>query len=207
MYKVFIDHKPIVICLEKDLIPGSQHIKYHESLLAKHIKPLMEAASLEEPLHITSVDPHDTFLRLFDGYLKIPAAGGLVRNEQGEVLLIKRHGMWDIPKGKIDLGETKEVACVREIEEECGIHGPVISSYLTETFHTMRFKGKKALKHSYWYILDYTGNEELIPAAEEGITKVKWKSLDFLLSIKGKTYGSINDVIDCYALHLENQPL
>ncbi len=207
MYKVFIDHKPIIICSPQEMNPAMQFVKFHPELSIKHVKPFLEEASLEEPFQIVTTDPQEAFFHFFDGYLKIPAAGGLVRNEIHELLLIKRHGMWDIPKGKIDMGEDKETACVREIEEECGITGPVIQSYLTETYHTMRYKGRKALKHTYWYILDYQGDEELIPAKEEGISKVKWQSLEFLVSIKGRTYGSINDVIDAYVKSFAHQTL
>ena len=207
MYKVFIDHKPIVICLEQEINSRAQHVRYHDALTMKHIKPLLTMATLEEPVQISAENPQDAFFRMFDGYIKIPAAGGIVRNSDGNVLLIKRHGMWDIPKGKIDLGESKEIACVREIEEECGITGPKLESLLVETFHTMSYKGKKALKHTFWYTLSYSGEEELVPAREEGITKVKWQSLDFMLSVRGRTYGSINVVIDAYVHHLQNQVL
>lgn len=207
MYKVFIDHKPILICSNNEHDPKLPFVIYHEELAIKHLKPFLVTATVEEPFQIVANDPQDAFFRLFDDHLKIPAAGGVVRNAKHELLLIKRHGMWDIPKGKIDLGEDKETACVREIEEECGITGPMILSPLIETFHTMRYKGKKALKHTFWYILDYNGDEALFPAKDEGITKVKWQNLEFFLSIKGRTYGSINDVVDAYVNVLEDQVL
>ena len=36
-------------------------------------------------------------------------------------LFILRNVVWDIPKGKLEKGETPELAAVREIEEECGL--------------------------------------------------------------------------------------
>ena len=42
--------------------------------------------------------------------LLILAAGGLVLNEKGEVLFMFRKGKWDLPKGKLDPGETMD-AC------------------------------------------------------------------------------------------------
>ena len=51
----------------------------------------------------------------------IIAAGGIVMNKNNEVLLIHRRGKWDLPKGKLDCGETIEDTAVREVSEEVGI--------------------------------------------------------------------------------------
>ena len=51
----------------------------------------------------------------------IEAAGGLVKNENGDYLFIYRNDKWDLPKGKIEKDEKTKVAAVREVEEECGI--------------------------------------------------------------------------------------
>ena len=51
-----------------------------------------------------------------------PGAGGVVRNLQGEVLLLKhKSGSWVFPKGHIDPGETSLIAALREVEEEAGV--------------------------------------------------------------------------------------
>ena len=52
----------------------------------------------------------------------------LVFNGQGEVLLAKRtdNGLWCIPGGHVDLGETLSQACVRELFEETGLKGEVV---------------------------------------------------------------------------------
>ena len=49
---------------------------------------------------------------LFADYKTIRAAGGLVFNNKDEVLMIFRRAMWDLPKGKIDLGEKKKAAAL-----------------------------------------------------------------------------------------------
>lgn len=203
MYKVFIDHKPIVFVSEDELCTRSQHIRYTKNLDLKTVKPLMKAVTLDEPLQISSTDPELTFHKFFDGYLKVPAAGGIVRNN-GRYLLIKRNGLWDIPKGKIDKGEPTEDACIREIHEECGVSGHTIVAPLTETLHVMKYKGRRALKHTFWFILDHEGDEVPTPQPKEGITKAVWKSLEFMLGIRGKTYGSINQVIDSYSDYLSS---
>lgn len=56
----------------------------------------------------------------------MPAAGGVVFNDAGEVLLIQRgkeprKGAWSVPGGKLDFGERVEDALTREVMEETGI--------------------------------------------------------------------------------------
>ncbi|ASA20707.1 NUDIX hydrolase [Paenibacillus donghaensis] len=52
----------------------------------------------------------------------IVAVGGIVENEQGQVLLVKtQHGGWVFPGGQVENGENLIVALVREIKEESGI--------------------------------------------------------------------------------------
>ena len=52
----------------------------------------------------------------------IVAASALIRNEHGEIALVKteRRG-WELPGGQIELGETLPEGLQREIFEECGI--------------------------------------------------------------------------------------
>ena len=55
--------------------------------------------------------------------MHIVAAGGLVTNSQGQVLLIKspRYGDWEFPGGQVEEGETIPHALEREVFEETGI--------------------------------------------------------------------------------------
>ena len=117
---------------------------------------------------------------------------------QESYLLIKRKGLWDIPKGKINKGEPKKEAAIREVMEECGIFGHKIKDKLVVTYHTMKFKGRLAIKRTDWYVMSYKGPSEVHPQINEGITKVKWMTEEHMLSIRGRTYGSINEVLDAY---------
>ena len=51
-------------------------------------------------------------------YTLIEAAGGLVVNDEGKILMILRRGKWDLPKGKLDENETIEKCAEREVIEE-----------------------------------------------------------------------------------------
>ena len=56
-------------------------------------------------------------------YDVLPAAFAAVRNSAGELLLVRRidDGNWELPGGRIEVGESVSDAVVREVAEESGI--------------------------------------------------------------------------------------
>ena len=58
---------------------------------------------------------HDKVILIF--------AGGCIFNDKGEVLLQKRadSNKWGFPGGAIELGETPQIAAIREVKEETGL--------------------------------------------------------------------------------------
>ena len=51
-------------------------------------------------------------------------------NEEPEYLLVeasRRPGLWVLPKGHIEAGETAEAAAVREVEEEAGVRAAIVA--------------------------------------------------------------------------------
>lgn len=135
------------------------------------------------------------FLSLFD---LIEGAGGLVKNDSGGILMIFRNGKWDVPKGKIEKGEKKDIAAIREVEEECGINQLSIIKELPNTFHIYKLKNKFVLKKTYWFLMksEYTG--KLTPQLEEGITKVKWIEKKEIDKVMKNTYNSIQKMLQNY---------
>ena len=122
----------------------------------------------------------------------IEAAGGIVTNKNGEIMVIHRLGVWDLPKGKIETGESPEIAAIREVEEECGISQLSINHKITDTFHTYELKGKPVLKRTYWYAIDCASTEKPTPQQEEDITIACWTT--DLSKVLSHTYPSISDV-------------
>lgn len=197
MYKVFIDHKPVVFTTKEELSTDKNVVKAKEITSAEELKPFIKKASIAEPVFLISKNPKKAFKSFFESHKKIEAAGGIVKRKE-KYLVIKRKGLWDIPKGRIDKGESAEHACVREIMEECGIEEQKIVGKLTETYHTMKWNGQPALKHTQWYMLTYNGPKETRPEVKEEITEAKWMTREKMMSIRKKTFGSINEVLDAF---------
>lgn len=126
----------------------------------------------------------------------IEAAGGLVFNDKNEILAIHRLGKWDLPKGKLEDGETINEAAIREVEEECGVTNLQLGQELESTYHTYWMNNKWVLKRSYWFKMNYSSNEQLVPQTEEDIEKACWIPCNELQEFKANTYASILDVIN-----------
>ena len=67
-----------------------------------------------------------------------PAAGILVRDDEGQVLLVRRKfepfkGLWAMPAGFIEYGEEAEETAVRELEEETGLIIEIDRTYAVES--------------------------------------------------------------------------
>lgn len=196
MYKVFIQNKPLIFASSGE-IDKFNGILINESLAfcdRDLVYSLLKQSSILNPVFILCENAEKSFQLYFEDHEKIEAAGGIVRRAN-RFLFIKRNGVWDIPKGKLEPNETPEAGGIREIEEECGILHPVIEELITITYHTYEFKGIQTLKKTYWFSMIYDGPKEVKPQIEEGITKVSWKKANKISKILTNTYTSIEDVV------------
>lgn len=127
-------------------------------------------------------------------YKIIEAAGGLVFNEKKEVLVMFRRGSWDLPKGKIDDGETPEVAAIREVIEETGLVNVSIERLLKKTYHTYTLKEKRILKRTYWYLM-HTTDTKLTPQTKEDIEIVQFVEKHHFLVTHKQVYGNVLELL------------
>lgn len=107
---------------------------------------------------------------------RIRAAGGLVVREGGaepEVLLIHRRGVWDLPKGKRDTGESKAACALREVREELGIAQLVLLGPAGRTVHGYPEVERYVVKVTRWFFMA-TAETAFAPEASEGIDAVAW---------------------------------
>ncbi|UAM98581.1 NUDIX domain-containing protein [Polaribacter litorisediminis] len=195
MYKVFVNDTPIII---------TSSLKKENNYLAYRFNEIV----FDEILHqlknntINGIILYSTDLeqdwRIFTQNLKVvPAAGGLVLNAKKEVLFIYRNNTWDLPKGKIEKGETIETAAIREVEEECGISNISIDKKLLTTYHIYNQDGLN-LKETHWFLMYSDYQKELIPQLEEGITQVVFKNKTEIEAAFQNTYANIKLVYDTY---------
>ena len=189
MYKVFVNDIPIILSTKKNL--GENYVSFplKEAKLKKIVKKISKGKLFYVNLYHSKQEK--LLKHLFKKLPVVVAGGGLVVNPKQEVLFIYRNGRWDLPKGKIEKGESIEEGAIREVEEETGVKNLKISKFLQETYHVFQRKGKYKLKVTHWYEMttDYSG--ELVPEENEGIKKVKWKNKEKSRKALQKSYANI----------------
>ena len=117
---------------------------------------------------------------------QMAAAGGLVLSG-GHALLIRKHRLWDLPKGKLSEDEAPEHCAVREIAEETGLNPCLLSirSPLCRSSYISYYSFGPVNKTVDWFLLDYAGNlaDELTPELSEDIDLCQWVAEDDLLDL------------------------
>ncbi|NUM50627.1 MAG: NUDIX domain-containing protein [Flavobacteriales bacterium] len=200
MYKVFVKDKLLYLTsnpnFEASLQKNTLFLKYTSSSdfkiginLLEHDVPLAALVVYHQEINFLLQE-------LFKAYKVIHAAGGLVVNSQGKVLMIYRLKKWDLPKGKMEKSETPEEAAVREVQEETGISGLTVMEKLPDSFYFYEpSKGERVLKHIYWYKMHCERVEKLVPQTEEGISDVKWMDKTELSEAIKNTFPSVKDLL------------
>ena len=125
----------------------------------------------------------------------ILAGGGLVENERGEILFMYRREKWDLPKGKLDPGETIEACALREVQEETGLREVTLGDLLIITRHEYEEKGMEILKETHWFRMKADSGSPLVPQAEEQITDLRWVDLKNFDTVTGNTYANIRELL------------
>lgn len=198
MYKIFINDKPFIIANSTFIDNSFPNVDFDEMLFEIKMAEVFENQFTGV---IFKCKDEELVFNKFTKYFKIiEAAGGLVFNSKNQLLLIERLGVWDLPKGKIDAGETPEIAAIREVEEECAVTGLTIGNLVCKSYHTYFFKEKHILKRTYWYKMSTNFSQNLVPQTEEDITKVEWQNFDKNDIETLNTYESIKDVLRMYFL-------
>lgn len=144
---------------------------------------------------ILSPNPRQTFSLLAAQFVEVRAAGGVVINEGGELLMIYLRKRWDLPKGHIEDGESSAEAACREVLEETGVEAVVVDDKpLITTLHAYDTYGRWELKYTDWWRMTAVGGE-LRPQTEEGICGIGWYSGIGLAERLNSTYPTIKEVI------------
>jgi 8-oxo-dGTP pyrophosphatase MutT (NUDIX family) len=199
--RIYFGDKPVFLCDE--ITSEIEEYRHHPD--AVYIDELSNAAissllhEINKPRFHAGIILGGDFEKLkadfFRHFHLIKAGGGVVKNENEEILMMFRRGKWDLPKGKLDEGETIEACARREVEEETGLKNLEIIKPLGITYHTYNQFGKHNLKESHWYEMRATGNEKLIPQTEEDITELIWVKKEDLQKYLSNTFPTIMEVL------------
>jgi len=199
--KIYFGNKPLFLCdsVDRTIEPFVHHDDaiFIDELNAHTIKTIIH--EMQQPQVHTGVFYHANLDELKKAFFKkftlVQAAGGLVRNEKDEILMIFRRGMWDLPKGKLDKGEKLEDCAVREVTEETGLKNVELESPLFITYHTYHEGSKFILKESHWYNMKASGKQQLVPQTEEDIHEIKWVKKTEIREYMKKSFLSVTDVL------------
>ena len=93
--------------------------------------------------------------------------------KQYEVVCIHRRGIWDLPKGKQDDGETVQECALREVREELGIDDVQLIGPAGRTLHGYARRRSYHVKTTLWYWMK-SGAVTFRPQVEEQIDGVEW---------------------------------
>ena len=192
-YKIFVNNVQIIITQKK---PESNSNKIKE---VKQVDELINLIFSGIPSSIKTVyfisnDIKNDFKKFKSKFKIIKAAGGVVLNENHQLLLIKRLGKWDLPKGKIEKGEDTRLAALREVHEECGINFIGIRNKNCTTYHMYILKGQWVIKVTHWFDMIAWGDSPLDPQLEEDITEVRWVDKSFIEAEDFNTYDTLKDI-------------
>jgi 8-oxo-dGTP pyrophosphatase MutT (NUDIX family) len=195
MYEVFFESGRIVFTHNRHFYAGKTIVADREQDLWDVFVRWTEAFHAEDLIFVSD-HPASTFRRFSTMFELIEAAGGMVFHPGEEYLFIYRRGKWDLPKGKIDDGETPGQAAIREVEEECGIAGLKIMEPLPSGFHVyVCGEGQWMLKKTNWYLMQVPEACKLYPQQSEGIEEARWFRPGDFPQIMSNTYPFIKKMI------------
>ena len=174
MYKVFVNDCPIILTDNKKNTINFNLVHFETIQVDEIIDQIFQNKLAGITLFCENLE--ESWKKFQSLFKSQKAAGGKVLNANNEVLFIYRFNKWDLPKGKLDNGESVSECAIREVEEECGITNLQIIKPLETTYHIYQEKGKTILKTTYWFLMhtDFVG--ELTPQMEEGIEQVVFKN-------------------------------
>ena len=107
-----------IVPISEILIEGKKKLIYEGfKVMPASLFNLLESLKGQETeIFIASADPAQYFKSFSMEFSIIKAAGGVVINENGDFLMIFRHGKWDLPKGKLKRMKTpKSLRCVKSV--------------------------------------------------------------------------------------------
>ncbi len=198
MHRIYLEKRCVIICSpgESSLSDPNSielHLGDSKADISKLVS-LFESSDSLQRIFIPTENVESTYENFCSNFKEVTAAGGLVSNRRSDVLMIKRNGLWDLPKGHQEEGEDITVTAKREVQEETGVKELELGKLICVTDHCYFRNEKWHLKHTWWYEMLYTKPIDLIPQRDEDITKAVWIPRSCIASYLIDTYPSIIEV-------------
>ena len=183
-----------------------------KSLFFRHLSDPVEGVVVEEPitrakilkffetsnaLTVSSADPDASFAAFSQAFRPVAAAGGIVVDPAERMLMIRRNGRWDLPKGHVEAGETFAECAVREVGEETGVTGAEVVRPLCDTLHAYCLCGRWELKRTHWFEMRAAAGAAPAPQREEGIDRAVWCMPDEVREHLSATFPTSRCVAAC----------
>src|SRR5881392_2294695 len=113
------------------------------------------------------------------------AGGVLVRRLGGRWVVAairpagKRPGLWALPKGRIEAGDSGETTALREVEEETGARGRSLGK-LGDIRYWFNWEGERVFKVVSFFLLRYEGGRlgDVPPEHRHEVAEVQWLPLE-----------------------------
>jgi 8-oxo-dGTP pyrophosphatase MutT (NUDIX family) len=201
MYKVFFNDRLLIIAdnYEKEFLNNDDakvSIK-DPGLVPIYVRQFLAG---QKGLLILSGDKERLWHAFQQLFLSVPAAGGVVKSNEG-YLFIFRRGKWDLPKGKTEDGETPAAAALREVSEETGLQDIKLIKPLPSTWHIYPLKGEQtdlnfALKETCWFLMEVRSGQLLTPETAEEIELLSWFKPPQLTEVLNNTFSSLRELIE-----------
>ena len=175
----------------------------------EHIEQLLEQMTRRKFKNLDSItfgvqQKKEVQQHLKSKFTVVKAAGGVVCKGD-RILLIYRLGKWDLPKGKLDNGESWGEGALREVEEETGVQVQ-LGERICKTWHTYLRNGKFNLKKTVWYRMDMLDDSAMAPQTEEDIDEVRFMDHPEVTQAMYNSYRTIRYVLKQFYLPAAQQP-
>ncbi|MBR0300201.1 MAG: NUDIX domain-containing protein [Bacteroidales bacterium] len=197
MHRIYFEKRCIIICEPGDqALSDPNAVEFHlgEKIDMHTLVLMFESTEELSRIYIPAENTDKVYHRLCAEFKEVNAAGGLVSNRRGDFLLIKRNGLWDLPKGHQEDGEDIRTTALREVQEETGVEKLELRELICITDHCYLRDGIWHLKHTWWFDMLYTDPVNLTPQREEDITKAAWVAKSSLPPYLADSFPSILEV-------------